>query len=122
MSTNPSLDQTKAKALVDFISSANHDGSVFREPERFNICRSISTTSHDLPHIGFGHGIHFCLGAPLARLEGQTVLRVILKRLQDLKLDPDYSNYGIAGLNPSKSAFFHGVAHLPLCFRPGEMI
>ena len=85
-----------------------------RNPERFDITRS---NSQHHAHVGFGHGIHFCLGAPLARLEGQVVLRVILQRLQDLNFDID----GNENLIPLQSVFFHGVAHLPLTFRPGRL-
>ena len=71
--------------IIAWLGSANHDESIFADPERFDITRSNSATHHG--HVGFGHGIHFCLGAPLARLEGQVVLRVILQRLQDLTLE-----------------------------------
>ena len=95
-----------------------------RNPERFDITRKNSTNSQQHhAHIGFGHGIHFCLGAPLARLEGQVVLRIILQRLQDLNLDAEGSNKKIKNdiLIPLQSVFFHGVAHLPVTFRPGRM-
>jgi cytochrome P450 len=106
--------------VIVWLGSANHDESVFANPERFDITRSNSTNSQQHhAHVGFGHGIHFCLGAPLARLEGQVVLRVILQRLQDLNLDVnDNSN---ENLIPLQSVFFHGVAHLPLTFRPGRI-
>ncbi len=110
--------------IIAWLGSANHDESVFANPERFDITRRNSTNSHQHhAHVGFGHGIHFCLGAPLARLEGQVVLRVILQRLQDLNLDADGSNNKIENDNliPLQSVFFHGVAHLPLTFRPGRM-
>src|SRR5215469_12136651 len=100
--------------IIAWLGSANHDESVFVDPERFDITRS---NSQHHAHVGFGHGIHFCLGAPLARLEGQVVLRVILQRLQDLNFDID----GNENLIPLQSVFFHGVAHLPLTFRPGRL-
>ena len=100
--------------IIAWLGSANHDESVFANPERFDITRS---NSQHHAHVGFGHGIHFCLGAPLARLEGQVVLRVILQRLQDLNFDID----GNENLIPLQSVFFHGVAHLPLTFRPGRL-
>jgi cytochrome P450 len=106
--------------IIAWLGSANHDESVFANPERFEISRSNSTNSQQHhAHVGFGHGIHFCLGAPLARLEGQVVLRVILQRLQDLNLDVDGNNN--ENLIPLQSVFFHGVAHLPLTFRPGRI-
>jgi cytochrome P450 len=95
--------------IIAWIGSANHDESIFPDPERFDISRSGRQ-----PNLGFGHGIHFCLGAPLARLEGQVVLRIILQRLQGLTLDGDGDK-----LQPIQSVFFHGVAHLPLRFQAG---
>jgi cytochrome P450 len=93
--------------IIAWIGSANHDESVFLDPERFDINRSSRQ-----PNLAFGHGIHFCLGAPLARLEGQVVLRIILRRLQGLTLDGDSDH-----LQPLQSIFFHGVTHLPLRFQ-----
>ena len=107
--------------IIAWLGSANHDESIFADPERFDITRSNSPTHHG--HVGFGHGIHFCLGAPLARLEGQAVLRVILQRLQDLTLDTDDTKKNENdSLSPLQSVFFHGVAHLPLRFQAGQMI
>jgi cytochrome P450 len=107
--------------IIAWLGSANHDESIFADPERFDITRSNSATHHG--HVGFGHGIHFCLGAPLARLEGQVVLRVILQRLQDLTLDTDDSKKNEKDiLSPLQSVFFHGMAHLPLRFQAGQMI
>ncbi len=94
--------------IIAWIGSANHDESIFVDPERFDITRSSRQ-----PNLGFGDGIHFCLGAPLARLEGKIVLRTILQRLQGLTLDDDNS------LQPLQSVFFHGVTHLPLRFQAG---
>ena len=103
--------------IIAWLGSANHDESIFADPERFDINRSNSAAYHHA-HVGFGHGIHFCLGAPLARLEGQVVLKAILQRLQDLTLDTDGSK---KNLSPLQSVFFHGVAHLPLRFQAGQM-
>ncbi|GAA2782007.1 cytochrome P450 [Saccharopolyspora taberi] len=63
------------------LGSANRDGERFEDPEVFDIRRT--TTGH----LAFGHGIHFCLGAPLARMEGQIAVRRLLERFPDLALD-----------------------------------
>jgi cytochrome P450 len=62
--------------------SANHDEQRFEEPLRFDIHRTTA-------HLAFGHGIHFCIGAPLARLEGRIALEVLTQRLPSLRLVPD---------------------------------
>lgn len=68
--------------VVAVIGSANRDGQVWPDPDRLDVAR------HPNPHLAFGRGIHFCLGAPLARLEGQIALAALLRRLPGLALDP----------------------------------
>ncbi|WP_345808056.1 cytochrome P450 [Bacillus pumilus] len=78
------LGEKKIKAgemvFISF-SSANRDKSRFVEPESFDITRKVND------HLAFGKGVHFCLGAPLARLEGEIAIRSLFKRLPDLRLD-----------------------------------
>ncbi|WP_146134750.1 cytochrome P450 [Actinopolyspora mortivallis] len=69
--------------LTGSIMSANHDEEVFAQPDRFDIHRT------DNPHLAFGHGGHFCLGAPLARLESRTLLEMLFTRMPDLELAAD---------------------------------
>jgi cytochrome P450 len=102
------------QVIVTWIGSANHDESVFGDPEEFDISR----TPHGHPHVGFGHGIHFCLGAPLARLEAKVALKIILERLQDLELDDSKKE----DIKPLNSLLLHGVSQLPLRFTPGNLI
>jgi cytochrome P450 len=63
--------------------SANHDERRFNRPDEFLIDR------HPNPHLAFGKGIHFCLGAPLARLESRIVLGILLRRFASIRVDPD---------------------------------
>jgi cytochrome P450 len=62
---------------------ANRDGEVFVDPDRFDVGRSPN------PHVSFGGGVHYCLGAPLARLEGQVAFERLLARLATVELAPD---------------------------------
>ena len=103
----------KGQELVLYLGSANHDESVFTDPERFDITRK------NLRHLGFGNGIHFCLGAPLARLEGQIALRIILEKFKDLQFNFDYTDKQdlYTKVTPFKSSFLLGLSHLPLRFQ-----
>src|SRR6187200_949253 len=96
------------QGIIVWLGSANHDESVFPDPEKFDISR----VPHAHSHVGFGHGIHFCLGAPLARLEARVALKIILERLQNLELDESKD------IKPLQSLIFHGVSQLPLRFTP----
>jgi len=100
------------ETVVVWLGSANHDETVFRDPENFEISRLAPA------HLGFGHGIHFCSGARLARLECSVVLRIILDRLTYLELDSTKTD----AMKPLSSAFMHGVSQLPLRFRTGDVI
>ncbi len=66
--------------LTNSLLAANHDPDVFTDPHRFDVARSAR------PHLAFGAGAHICLGAPLARLEGQAAIRELFARFRDLQL------------------------------------
>jgi cytochrome P450 len=69
--------------VILWVASANRDPAQFPEPDRFDIRRTPN------PHLAFGHGIHFCLGAPLARLEAKIALGILLERYGEIALARD---------------------------------
>jgi cytochrome P450 len=73
----------KGAAILPMLGAANHDPSVFANPDQFDIARSPNR------HLGFGQGIHYCLGAPLARMETKIALKNLLERNPNLRLAPD---------------------------------
>jgi cytochrome P450 len=72
------LDVEEGTQVITLIGAANRDPRRFDEPQRFDVDRP------DNQHLAFFHGIHFCLGAPLARLEGEVFLTRLLARFPDL--------------------------------------
>src|SRR5262249_8096469 len=67
--------------IMFLIGAANRDERRFRDAERFDIARK------PVGHLSFGHGIHFCLGAALARLEARVALEEVLKRFPEWDVD-----------------------------------
>ncbi|HWY46236.1 MAG TPA: cytochrome P450 [Bryobacteraceae bacterium] len=97
------------KLVLPIIGSANRDPRRFCDAGRFDIARDPN------PHIAFGHGIHFCLGAPLSRLEARIALPDLLERLKGLELaSPE-------PWEPRKALHVHGPARLPIRFKPGRL-
>ncbi|MGC4947823.1 cytochrome P450 family protein [Streptomyces sp. DT224] len=85
-----------------------------RDPERFAGPDTLDLSRSDNQHLGYGHGIHYCLGAPLARLEGQTGLATLLTRLPDLRLAGESSDLRWRG-----GLIMRGLRTLPVHFTPG---
>jgi cytochrome P450 len=96
------------KLVLPMIGSANRDPKQFRDAGRFDITRDPN------PHIAFGHGIHACLGAPLARLEARIALADFLERVQGFELASDEP------WEPRKALHVHGPSRLPIRFTPGR--
>jgi cytochrome P450 len=91
--------------ILAWTASANRDEAVFAAPDRFDVER------HPNPHLAFGAGIHFCLGAPLARLEARVALSILLRRLEGIERAES------AAPELTTSTFLRGVTRLPLRFR-----
>ena len=85
------------------IGAANRDPAQFPDPDRFDVSRV------DNKHVAFGAGAHFCLGAPLARLEAQVTLRTLRRRCPNLRLEAEKpvfrSNFNLRGLKDLPVAF-----------------
>ena len=70
----------KGQKIASLLGSANRDSAMFENPDELDLSR------HPNPHIGFGAGIHFCIGAPLARIEMSVSLPALIKRFGNLEL------------------------------------
>jgi cytochrome P450 len=90
--------------VVSLIGAANRDPAVFENPNQFDITRK------DIRPLSFGGGIHFCLGAQLARIEAAVVFETVLRRLPDLRLEkPDQPKW--------RSSFtLRGLTELPVAW------
>ncbi|MEO1289819.1 MAG: cytochrome P450 [Chloroflexota bacterium] len=95
-----SITMKKGQEVALFLASANHDPAEFEHPEQFNITRQ-----HN-PHLSFGMGIHYCLGAPLARLELQIALHALLDRTESIHLTEDVAYHD--------TFVFRGLQSLPI--------
>jgi cytochrome P450 len=95
----------RGQRVFAFMNSANRDPAQFADAETFDLGRSPN------PHLTFGHGIHFCLGAPLARFEAQIALRRVAERFPDIRLADD------APPAWHDSLILRGVKSLPVVLR-----
>jgi cytochrome P450 PksS len=89
------------------LSSANRDACHFHNPDDLDVTRANNR------HLAFGHGIHYCLGAPLARLEGKIGLKTLFGRFPDLRLAVPESE-----LVWRSGVLFRGLERLPVTTRP----
>jgi cytochrome P450 len=93
----------KSSVVVAMLSSANRDEAVFTDPEKLDIAREPNR------HLGFGLGIHFCLGAPLARMEGRIAFNKLLERFPKIRLAVPRDQIRWRG-----SPVFRGLQSLPV--------
>jgi cytochrome P450 len=99
------------KLVLAMIGSANRDPRQFRDPNSFDITREPN------PHIAFGHGLHFCLGAALARVESRVALSELLERWAS------FAPANAEPWEPRKGIHVHGPTRLPLRYEPsGEAV
>ncbi|MFD4987120.1 cytochrome P450 [Streptomyces sp. NPDC058374] len=89
------------------LAAADRDPARFEDPDRLDLTRS------DNQHLGYGHGIHYCIGAPLARLEGKAALATLLTRLPDLRLGTEPDDLRWRG-----GLIMRGLRTLPVQFTP----
>jgi cytochrome P450 len=92
-------------SVTALLHAANRDPQAFADPDRFDISRNPNK------HLGFGAGVHYCLGAPLARMEGAIAIPTLLRRLPDLQLalEPEKVSWNADGL-------LYGLRALPVRF------
>src|SRR5687767_2109070 len=95
----------RGEMILGVIGSANRDDTVFDNPNELNLAREPNK------HLSFGQGIHFCLGAPLARMESQIAIKTLLERRPNLqlKINPE-------SLRWRPSIFLRGLQTLPVKF------
>jgi pikromycin synthase len=96
----------RGEIVVALLGAANRDPALCPAPATFDIRRDPNR------HVAFGSGVHFCIGAPLARLEATIALRSLLGRFPDLQLDADPA--AIAWQR--EKALFRCVESLPIRF------
>lgn len=93
----------KGDHVLVSLASADHDPTKFDHPSNLDITREKS------PHLAFGKGIHYCLGAPLAKLEGEIALQVLLEEYPNLSLAADLSE-----LQWRQSLIIRGLENFPI--------
>ena len=98
-----SVNISQGDIVLGMLGSANHDESQFSDPDSFDITREPNK------HLAFGQGAHFCVGAALARLEGQIALRTLFRCFPDLRLTRPAQS-----LRWRKSLIVRGLEELPV--------
>jgi cytochrome P450 len=99
------VQMCKGDMVIVALAGANHDEQAFQHAEELDITRK------DNQHLAFGKGIHYCLGAPLARLEGQVAIATLLQRFPHLRLNADPKT-----LTYRPGTLIHALDILPVAF------
>ncbi|MEL7436059.1 MAG: cytochrome P450 [Chloroflexota bacterium] len=89
--------------VLPSLLAANRDPAVFENPDTLDITRDPN------PHVAFGHGIHYCLGAPLARMEGTIAIHALLDNFPNMQLNTDVDK-----LEWSQNLLLHGMTAMPV--------
>jgi cytochrome P450 len=101
----PSGTLKEGEFAITLLGAANRDPSHFTDPDRFDVRRA------DNRHLAFGFGIHHCIGAPLARIEGQVALAKLLRRTREITLDLEQPAY-------KDNIILRGLDTLPVTLTP----
>ena len=97
------MEMHRGQQISAVIGAANRDAAQFPAPERFDVTRQPNR------HVAFGLGLHFCLGAPLARTEGRIGFTRLLERLPDMRLVSQAPEW-------NTNTFIRGLRRLPIAF------
>lgn len=95
----------RGELVLAVLASANRDDRQFNDPDRLDLAREPNR------HLAFGYGVHYCLGAPLARLEGQIAISTLLRRIPDLRLAKP-----VDALRWRRGLVLRGLESLPVAF------
>lgn len=103
---------SKGQIVSTCIGAANRDPAQFPDPDRLDITRQENR------HLAFAFGPHFCLGAALARMEGQIAIGTMLRRMDQIQLEPPLSSDGrLEDFRWRTNPTFHGLETLPVVFK-----
>jgi cytochrome P450 len=99
------VDIASGSTVLLLFAAGNRDRAQFDDPDRIDLTRASPKR-----HLAFGHGIHFCVGAALARIEGRAVLGAILEQTREFALDPDRAPQWVDSLLVRRHAQLHVCA------------
>ncbi len=99
------IEIKRGTPVTVILAAVNRDPALYEDAESLDVTRKVGQ------HMGFGYGIHYCVGAPLARLEGKIAFNTLLQRLPKLRLAGNP-----ADLEYENSSIVHGLTQLPVCW------